>query len=429
MPASEISIEVRDSLADIDAEQWNALSQTSNPFLRYEFLHTLESTGCLGRHIGWYPRYFLLWEKQAEQQTLVGAMPTYLKTNSRGEFVFDWAWADAYERNNMPYYPKLVCAIPFTPATGERIMVHTSQDQHSSMLMLVNAAQQYCHSEGYSGVHWLFMTEEESDLLCDHSDKVDADHTGSSAEPTTTASKLKILRRIDCQYHWQNQDYDDFESFLAQCTAKRRKTIRRERRYVTDANIRVEKRLGKTLSEQEWGYVHNMYVSTYDRKWGNPSLTLDFFKQIGANFGDNVLIVLAYDDMQDESDEPIACSVMFYGKSVLYGRYWGCRQLRNSLHFEACYYQGIEFCIDKGLTVFEPGAQGEHKITRGFIPTITRSAHYIAHPGFRAAIAEFLEEETEHVKQRRNGLKELLPFKDVPLELKPPGDAKITTID
>jgi len=180
---------------------------------------------------------------------------------------------------------------------------------------------------------------------------------------------------------------------------------------VTEASIRVEKRPGKSLSEQEWAWVHLLYESTYDRKWGNPSLTLDFFKRIGATFGGNVLIVLAYDETVADPEIPIACSIMFHGKSTLYGRYWGCREQRNSLHFEACYYQGIEFCIENGISVFEPGAQGEHKITRGFVPTITCSAHYIAHSGFRGAIAEFLEEETQHVEQRRAGLTQLLPFK------------------
>lgn len=397
-PIANLSIEVRDSLTQVSCEQWNALSDQDNPFLRYEFLSALESTGCLGKHNGWYPRYFLLWNNDAKTPVLVGAMPTYLKTNSYGEFVFDWAWAEAYERNNMPYYPKLVCAIPFTPATGQRILVHPSLNRPESMIMLANAARQYCHSEEYSGVHWLFTTPEENDLLCQQSTSADD-------------ASLDLLKRIDCQYHWHNQGYQTFDDFLAQCTAKRRKTIKRERRHVTDALLRVEKRQGNTLSDQEWAWVHLLYESTYDRKWGNPSLTLDFFKQIGATFGGNVLIVLAYDDSLEAPEVPIACSIMFFGRTALYGRYWGCRAQHNSLHFETCYYQGIEFCIENGLSLFEPGAQGEHKITRGFVPTITRSAHYIAHPGFRAAIAEFLKEETQHVEHRREGLTELLPFK------------------
>ncbi len=409
MSATNLSIELRDSLAQIDAAHWNALSDTDYPFQQYEFLYALESGGCLGRHNGWYPRYFLLWRNEAEEKKLVGAMPAYLKTNSYGEFVFDWAWAEAYERHNFPYYPKLVCAIPFTPATGQRILVHKSMPREESMTMLINAAKQYCHSEEYSGVHWLFITDEENTLLTVNDDQQPTDEEPDESEDAPTA--LNSLQRIDCQYHWHNNDYQNFEDFLSQCTSKRRKTIKRERRHVADAAIRVEKRSGKSLSDEEWESVHLLYESTYDRKWGNPSLTLDFFKQIGATFGGNVLIILAYNAEDSEPDKPIACSIMFHGKSVLYGRYWGCRAQHNSLHFEACYYQGIEFCIENGISMFEPGAQGEHKITRGFVPTITRSAHYIAHPGFREAIAEFLNEERQHVEQRREGLSELLPFK------------------
>jgi len=418
----ELSIEIRDSIAEIASEDWNALSNEGNPFLTYEFLHGLESTGCMGRHNGWYPRYILLWHKSTPQK-LVGAMPCYLKTNSYGEFVFDWAWAEAFERHNMPYYPKLVCSVPFTPATGPRILVHSElfskERKRELQSMLARAAQQYCVSESYSGVHWLFTEESECELLCaevsamdDHGETDDeSDKEADKNADEETAQQKELLRRIDCQYHWHNDNYASFDDFLSKCTAKRRKTIRRERRYVTDANIRLTKRMGASLSDREWQWVHELYSSTFDRKWGNPSLTLEFFKQIGATFGGNVLIVFAHDESADEPDKPIACSVMFFGNSVLYGRYWGCREERHSLHFEACYYQGIEFCIERGLQIFEPGAQGEHKITRGFVPTITRSAHFIAHPGFRDAIAEFLAEERPYVVQRCDGLTDLLPFK------------------
>jgi len=418
MPEPELIIEVRDSLADIDCVEWNALCDDGNPFLTYEFLYSLECTGCLGQHNGWYPRYFLLWQN-AESRQLVGAMPAYLKTNSYGEFVFDWAWAEAYERNNLAYYPKLVCSIPFTPCTGQRILVHPALERSTTMVMLANAARQFCHTEDYSSVHWLFVTQTESHVLTtdkpiEQNSSTQPENVAEQGSPEDkyVAASPDLLRRIDCQYHWRNDNYNSFEDFLEQCTAKRRKTIKRERRHVSDAGIRVEQRIGSTLSEQEWLWVHELYQSTFDRKWGNPSLTSAFFKRIGALFGGNVLIVLAYSDNAPTPEMPIACSIMFIGESVLYGRYWGCREQHNSLHFEACYYQGIEFCIDKGLATFEPGAQGEHKITRGFIPTITRSAHYIAHPGFRGAIAEFLAEETQHVENRCAGLTNKLPFKE-----------------
>jgi len=358
-------------------------------------------------------------------------MPAYLKTNSYGEFVFDWAWAEAYERNNMPYYPKLVCSIPFTPATGQRILVHPTLPLDETRIMLASAAQQFCHSEKYSSVHWLFVTQAESDVLSagnvaaladvsvdnDDINELNSNNAQSNIDGSDVTTSLNIMRRIDCQYHWQNNDYSDFEDFLSHCTAKRRKTIRRERRHVTDANLNIKRRMGATLSEQEWIWVHELYQSTFDRKWGNPSLTLAFFKRIGAVFGNNVLIVLVHDEHAEQPEKPIACSVMFVGKTVLYGRYWGCRAQHNSLHFEACYYQGIEYSIENRLSVFEPGAQGEHKITRGFVPTITQSAHYIAHPGFRDAIAGFLVEETQHVELRCAGLTEKLPFKQQELRV------------
>jgi len=216
---------------------------------------------------------------------------------------------------------------------------------------------------------------------------------------------------MDCQYHWQNNNYDSFDDFLSQCTAKRRKTLKRERRYVTDAGITLERRSGASLSDQEWSWVHHFYESTFEAKWGSPSLTEDFFKLMGSSFGDATLIVFAYDPKDEIPDKPIACSIMFHGGDCLYGRFWGCRRTDHCLHFEACYYQGIEYCIQNNIARFEPGAQGEHKITRGFVPTLTESAHFIVHPGFREAISQYLSEEKIHVRERCTGLTDLLPFK------------------
>jgi len=226
MPEPELTIEVRDSLAEIERDEWNALCDDGNPFLTYEFLYSLECTGCLGRHNGWYPRYFLLWQNSDAKQ-LVGAMPAYLKTNSYGEFVFDWAWAEAYERNNLPYYPKLVCSIPFTPCTGQRILVHPMLDRSTTIIMLANAARQFCHSEEYSSVHWLFITEAESDLISaaqgndtgkdtDKDTGNDNDMDAGSSRDKTTPPSLSLLRRIDCQYHWRNDNYESGDTLLMQ---------------------------------------------------------------------------------------------------------------------------------------------------------------------------------------------------------------------
>lgn len=437
-----LHIEVRDSLSAIDPHQWNALCCDGNPFLRHEFLHTLDSTGCLGQSTGWYPRYFLLWQGEQPGEDLLGAVPAYIKTNSYGEFVFDWAWAEAFERHQLDYYPKLVSSIPFTPATGRRLLVRKDQPFRQHASILASALRQFAAAEGYSGVHYLFVTQEESELLCAvkppgskqiraklASTKAQADKDGDTSAPSDAADEEHTdpwleehlpndhLQRIDCQYHWHNAQYNHFDDFLARCTSKRRKTIRRERRYVTDAGIRLQQRLGESLSDQEWAWVHALYQSTYDRKWGNPSLTESFFKTVGQLMGDKVLIVLAYDDKDSRPEEPIACSIMFIGATTLYGRYWGCRRDVHSLHFEACYYQGIEYCIAHEIPHFEPGAQGEHKITRGFVPTITRSAHHIRHPDFRDAIAHFLHQEKQHVEHRCAGLTDLLPFKSDTLSL------------
>jgi len=351
----QLRVEISDSLDHVDGSYWNRLEIDGNPFLRYEFLHALEKTGCLGKATGWYPRYFLIRRGEINSpcvvttedttdnaddedgnnagidsppagEDLIAACACYIKTNSFGEFVFDWAWADAYERHGLAY----------------------------------------CREEDFSSMHWLFVTEQE------HAQLVAGEHHS----------------RLDCQYHWQNDNYTSFDDFLSKCNSKRRKTIRRERRYVTDANLRLERRLGSTLTSKEWAFVHKYYCTTFDKKWGTPSLTLAFFERIGQQFGDNCLIVFAY----STGDDPIAVSVMFFGETKLYGRYWGVGEDHHCLHFEACYYQGIEFAIERKLLRFEPGAQGEHKITRGFEPVMTYSAHWLADPGFSDAIEKGLEQ-------------------------------------
>lgn len=422
-----IQLEVRDSLEAIPVAQWNALCDDGNPFLRHEFLHTLDASGCLGEATGWYPRYFLLWSDNDESsRELLAGAATYVKTNSYGEFVFDWAWAEAYERHRMNYYPKLVCSIPFTPATGQRLLVRADQPYEATVSLLARAIRQFAGSQNYSSVHYLFLTARESALLSEvepesepspEEPTAEADSAAFTADEGVTEQANDHLKRIDCQYHWNNDGYSDFDDFLARCTSRRRKTIRRERRHVSDASLRLEQRLGTTLSETEWGWVHQFYQSTFDRKWGKPSLTRQFFASVGEKMGDRVLIVFAYDDNDDEPERPVACSIMFIGTTTLYGRFWGCRREYNSLHFEACYYQGIEYCITNKIALFEPGAQGEHKITRGFLPTITYSAHYIRHRGFRDAIADFLSQERPFVEQRCAGLADLLPFKAGTLSL------------
>jgi len=431
------TLDIRSTLDAITAEQWNALNTDGNPFVRYEFLYGLEATDCLGAETGWYPQYFLLWQTNdasestddSENGELVAAMPAYVKTHSYGEFVFDWAWADAYHRHGDDYYPKMICAVPFTPATGPRLLIRDDQPFDAIVDVLVKTACQYANERKFSSLHWLFTSPKDCRALCGDSERLltgelDLHHDPALAENSSDNQADKqadnqaqgddsvpLLRRMDCQYHWRNQGYQSFDDFLQRCTAKRRKTLRRERRYVTDAGIRLERRLGGSLTDQEWGWAHEFYVSTFDAKWGNPSLTREFFTRMGETFGDSTLVVFAYDPNDEQPDTPVAASIMFQGGNCLYGRYWGCRKEHHCLHFEACYYQGIEHCIENNITRFEPGAQGEHKITRGFVPTLTESVHYIAHPGFRDAIQRYLAEEKIHVRERCTGLADLLPFR------------------
>ena len=429
-----LRVEVRDSLADVEPGQWNALNRRGYPFLCHEFLHGLQETGCLGATTGWYPRYFLLRRgafdptdeaAEVEGSELVGAVAAYVKTNSRGEFVFDWAWADAFERHGERYYPKLVVAMPFTPATGPRLLVRDDLPFEPTARLLAGAVRQLAAAEGYSSVHWLFLEPAEAELLCGGAaaDGDDVGDAGDDANEDDDDGRVDLppaddhLARLDCQYHWRNGGYADYDDFLAGCTSKRRKTLRRERRHVTEAGLVLTRRTGDTLAEAEWADVHALYASTFDRKWGSASLTREFFVRIGATLGQRTLVVLVHDPADRTPGRPVACSIMFVGDDTLYGRYWGCRREYPSLHFEACYYQGIDHCIEHGIGTFEPGAQGEHKITRGFEPTLTRSAHWIAHPGFRDAVRRYLDEERLHVEARCSGLADLLPFRTSDLTL------------
>ncbi len=373
-------MEVCHSLAEVDAAEWNALDSTGYPFVRHEFLLALEENGCVSPEHGWHPFHLLL----RDDKQLLAAAPAYVKTNSYGEFVFDFAWADAFERSGNQYYPKLICAIPFTPAPGPRLLVNPLQNYNTCARALYQAAIAVCEQQKLSSVHWLFTLDSEADMLRE---------SGYSL-------------RLGCQYHWQNQGYSSFDDFLALCTSKKRKNLRRERRRVEEQQIEMQCLHGNELTHDDWKAVTRFYLDTFNRKWGTPTLNTAFFAQIGKTMGEDVIIVFASKD-----DERVACAVMLKGGDTLYGRYWGCTEDYHSLHFEACYYQGIDYCIAHGLQTFQPGAQGEHKIARGFVPTLTWSAHHIQHQGFREAVDRFLEQETPLMRERCDELQSLLPFR------------------
>jgi len=358
-----------ETLSALSAAEWNALVPDRNPFLSHEFLSALERHQCVGESTGWLPWHIIC---RDERGRLLGAAPLYLKFNSYGEFVFDWGWAEAYRRSNLPYYPKLVGAIPYTPATSPRLLLVADQPApEETARNLIEYLLEEARRRRWSSIHWLFP-------------------------PSTELGRLRtqgFLPRLGCQFHWQNQGYRDFQDFLDAFTAKRRKNIHRERRRVREAGLDVRVLTGRELSDGQWRSVHAFYRSTFQRLGGVPTLTLPFFQEMAETLGEQLMVVLAVAHGRE-----VAAAISFRSATTLYGRHWGCQADYDSLHFEACYYQGLDYCIQQGLQRFEPGAQGEHKIYRGFLPTFTHSAHWIAHPGFRQAIAEFLERETPAVR-------------------------------
>jgi uncharacterized protein len=367
----ELSCRVVDRIATIPAAHWDRLAGDDNPFLRHDFLGALERTGCVGHEHGWLPRHLLL-EHAGE---LLAACPTYLKSHSFGEFVFDWGWAEAYERNGLAYYPKLLCAVPFTPATGPRMLCAPHADRALLTRALVASAVDLVERGNLSSAHWLFPD--------------DAD--------TRELDELDLLRRWGCQFHWHNPGYRDFQDYLDALTSKRRKQVRKERREAAEAPVLIELKHGDELDRDEIAQYHELYCSTYDRKWGQPSLTLEFFLDLARNMPRALIIILAR-----RGRRVVAGAHLLRGRDALFGRNWGCSEPYRSLHFEICYYRGIEYCIEHRLARFEAGAQGEHKLMRGFMPVRTHSFHWIRDPRFRDAIGSFLARErrqTEHYMQ------------------------------
>jgi predicted N-acyltransferase len=368
-----LSLRVLDTLAGVNPAEWNALA-AGQPFLRHEFLHALHETGCASERTGWLPQYLTLWR----DGRLEGAMPLYLKSHSRGEYVFDWSWADAYHRHGIDYYPKLLSAIPFSPVCGTRLLATTRE----ARLRLVAASLDMAAQT--SSLHVLFPTETEAaDLV---------------------AAGMMLRRGV--QFHWCNNGYASFEDFLARLSHDKRKKIRQERRKVNDAGIRFQRLVGRDIQKEHWEFFARCYNGTYRAHHATPYLKLSFFERLGETMPENLLLVLAEMD-----GKPVASALNVFSPEALYGRYWGCIGYVPNLHFETCYYQAIEFCIERRIPVFEGGAQGEHKLARGFSPVETCSAHWLKHPAFADAIEKFLERETAGVEHYLDELNERAPFK------------------
>ncbi|MFO1204976.1 MAG: GNAT family N-acetyltransferase [Burkholderiales bacterium] len=370
-------IELCTNLGDVAAAEWDRLTD-DHPALRHAFLHALHETGCATAATGWIPRYLLL----RRAGTLAAAMPLYLKTHSYGEYVFDWAWAEAYERHRLAYYPKLVCAIPFTPVSGPRLLAASEADR----VRLLHAALALARDEERSSLHVLFA---------------------DAAQAREIARQGLLLRRT-VQFHWVNQAYPDFEAFLGAMNHEKRKKIRQERRKVRDTGVRFVHLKGDEAGVEDWAFFYDCYRRTYRQHGGSPYLTRSFFSCIARSMPNEVLLMIGH-----VGAERLCASLHLVGGGRLYGRYWGTQRFVPGLHFEACYYQAIDYCITHGIATFEGGAQGEHKLARGLEPVATFSNHWLAHPAFAHAVEDFLVRETRGVEAYLDELTERAPFKAV----------------
>jgi uncharacterized protein len=380
--SQNLSVEIITSIKEVSAAQWDALVFGSTlagatPLLSHAFLSALENSGSVGQGTGWNPQPLIV--KQVEK--LVGAMPLYLKSHSYGEYVFDWAWADAYERSGLNYYPKLLSAIPFSPITSGRLLSKSAETQ----FLMIEALEKVMQSNQLSSAHVLFPDD-------------------ASAKQLEAAGWLK---RTGVQFRWQNKNYADFEEFLATLSHDKRKKIHQERKKIQNAGVVCRWIKGAEIKESDWDFFYQCYANTYREHHSTPYLTRAFFSEIGKTMPKNILLIVA-----EIGGEPIASTLNLYNKTTLYGRYWGAMQFVSGLHFELCYYQAQIFCIAEKITFFEGGAQGEHKLARGFEPRPTCSYHKIAHPDFEEAIKQFLSRESEGIAAYTSELEERVPFKN-----------------
>ena len=384
MKQDAYQLRVIQRISDVNEHDWNALlAPDSGPFLKYAFLNTLEKTGCVGGNTGWQVAHLII---ENEYSELIGAMPLYLKQHSYGEFVFDWAWAQAYEQNNMPYYPKALCAIPFTPVRGSRLLISAQHDSTAIREVLVAGLKTLVNQNDLSSAHVLFPSERELAEL----------------------QKQGFMLRDSVQFHWHNQGYQDFEHFLSVLTMKRRKNIRRERAEVAVNQLSYRHVAGATASAEDWSFFYRCYENTYREHHSNPYLTEECFHLLGRAMPEHFHLIIASKD-----ERPIASSLLVVDRSTskAYGRYWGAIEYLPCLHFELAYYQSIEYCIKESIQIFEGGAQGEHKMARGFLPTTIQSAHWIADPGFSKAVKRFLDREHEGMAAYVDELEQHIPLK------------------
>lgn len=384
MTGNEALVKVAGGIAEIAAVDWdrcaNPESLPHDPFISHAFLKALEDAETVNRRTGWVPQHLAL----EEGGRVTGVMPLYVKGHSKGEYIFDYGWADAYERAGGRYYPKLQCAVPFTPVPGRRLLAGNGEGRSERERMLLAGAIEFAKRNALSSLHITFCTEGE----------------------WSRAGEAGLLQRTDKQFHWHNQDYKTFDDFLATLSSRKRKTIRRERAQATESGLVIERITGADITEAHWDAFFRFYMDTGGRKWGRPYLNRPFFSLLGETMADRCLLIMAR-----RGNRYIAGALNLIGGDCLYGRYWGTTEHLPFLHFEVCYYQAIEYAIEKGLPRVEAGAQGEHKLARGYMPTPTYSVHWIADNGFRSAVARYLEDERRYMAQEREALAEYGPYK------------------
>jgi uncharacterized protein len=401
--AGAMQVELLDGIERAGEAAWRALEPPDFPFFDFEFLRALERSGSIGPGSGWEPVY-LVCRGEKDGGRILGALCLYFKTDSYGEYIFDWEWARAYERHGLPYYPKLVAAVPFTPATGPKLLLRPDVSENPATRAavtraLLEAARTLGDELQVSSTHALFLPERDLEAF----------------------TQQGFAVRHSLQFHWRNPGYNTFSDYLEALKGKRRRQIERERRQLGGEGLMTERLTGEALDEAYAASMYRFYAGTFDRKWGYPYLTEAFFHETFRTMGDRILLVLARDEL---SRRPLAGALFFFKGTSLYGRYWGAAEERRNLHFDLCYYQGIEFAIERHLELFEAGAQGEHKLARGFLPTLTYSAHQIRHAGFRRAIEHYIAEEKEMLARAVEAYAEHDPYKR---SLQPPsGDQRPT---
>ena len=379
-----MDIKLIQDIDSVPADKWNQITGQNDPFLQHAFLLALEKSLSVCHKTGWQPHHLLVYS----DQQLIAVMPLYLKFHSQGEYVFDHLWANTYHNHQHIYYPKWLTSIPFTPCQGHRVMIKNGHDRLSITQEIISYLKNHAKNHQVSSWHCLFPLPEQAKQL----------------------QNLGLSIRLGFQFHWFNNNYCDFNDFLATLRAKKRKQIKRERRLIAEQEIQMKTVKGHAITEQQWRYFYQFYQLTYLKKNSHPYLTFEFFKQIAETMPQQLLLVIA-----ECSQSPVAMALFFTGNDTLYGRYWGCLDQFSGLHFETCYYQGIDYCIEHNLNRFDAGAQGEHKIVRGFTPVTTYSAHWIQEPQFSKAIHRFIQHEKENHSTYKKYYNARLPFKKKPL--------------